>query len=158
MKFLKTYWSPFKPLKPVLYVGKIAKGTPYFFPRKWVKDKSKPGYLTAISKVIGFDFVDLGWKTKFNDYRFEWSPMWSFVFFRWQVALTFVAPHTDHYWESWLYYEYRTDKTKSKKERLKECMSLYSNIWTSYNKDGSTESINYYKLILRKKYLHLNEK
>jgi len=37
LKFIKSLWSPFKPFKLKWYIGKIAVGTPYFYPRKWVK-------------------------------------------------------------------------------------------------------------------------
>jgi hypothetical protein len=36
-RYLKAYFSPFKLLKPRFYIGKTAIGTPYFYPRKWVK-------------------------------------------------------------------------------------------------------------------------
>ena len=36
LKFLKALNSPFKPFKLKWYIGKIAIGTPYFYPRKWV--------------------------------------------------------------------------------------------------------------------------
>ena len=117
--FLKVYNSPFRNPKLRLYIGKVAVGTPYFFPRKWVKAtperatkaalqeiddvikynersseykrtvksfddlfNEKMRYNYAEPKKIGFDFVSLGWKTKWTntDYRFEWSPVWSFVF------------------------------------------------------------------------------
>ena len=150
--FLKAYFSPFKPLKLRFYIGKIAVGTPYFLPRRWVKSKDKPGYMTPIPKKIGFDFVALGWKTKWDEYRLEWAPIWSFVFFRWQIAIIFKAPHEDHYWESWLFYENDTNKTKSKKERIKECKEKSPSIWTVSNQ-GVTTTIDYYTKILRKKYL-----
>ena len=35
--FLKALNSPFKPFRLIWYCGKVAIGTPYFFPRKWVK-------------------------------------------------------------------------------------------------------------------------
>ena len=35
--FLKAFNSPFKRPKLVWYIGKVALGTPIFFPRKWVK-------------------------------------------------------------------------------------------------------------------------
>ena len=35
--FLKILNSPFKLPRLKLYVGKIAVGTPYFLPRRWVK-------------------------------------------------------------------------------------------------------------------------
>ena len=49
--------SPFKPFKVGFYAGKIAIGVPYFFPRKWIKNPDKSGYLKAVPKKIGFDFV-----------------------------------------------------------------------------------------------------
>lgn len=182
--FLKALNSPFKPFKLKWYIGKIAIGTPYFFPRKWVdlnekeveaKAKEKYDKLNeelktkvtldhykqqykdtqkAIPKLIGFDFVELGWKTKWSgtDYRFEYAPLISFVFFKWQIALMFIAPEPDHYWTSWLYYEYNTNKSFSKRKRIEQCQKEFPQNWTQY-KNGNKETINYYKLILKEKYL-----
>ena len=191
-KYLKAYFSPFKPLTPRFYIGKTAIGTPYFYPRKWVKatpelarkealreikrvedfnernknnghsmpirefDKiyaEKMRYSFPVDKKIGFDFVELGWKTKWSatDIRFEWAPIWSFVFFGYQIAIIWNAPEQDHYWECWLYYELHTDKNKSKAERIEQCKTEFPCNWTSH-KDGE-ETICYYDLILRKKYL-----
>lgn len=174
-------------------MGKIAIGTPIFYPRKWVKaipesahkatlqfikkeetyNKNNPEYARkikpydeiyqeklrsryAIPKKIGFDFVSLGWKTKWKstDYRFEWSPMISFVFFKWQFVVFFIPEHQDHVWTSWLYYENDTDKTKSVKERIKQCKEGFPQNWIHYkgaNSEG--EKIDYYNLILKNKYL-----
>lgn len=192
IRFLRTYNSPFKPLKLKWYCGKIALGTPYFFPRKWVKGtpklindailkhierekrynelnpnharfiksydeiyEEKKSYSYAVPKKIGFDFVRLGWKTKWrsDDYRFEWSPMISFVFFKWQIAVTFVAPHADHYWESWLYYTRETNKSAPIADRIAQCRKEAPQIWTNHNSDGTKETTNYYDLILKKKWL-----
>lgn len=182
--FLKALNSPFKPFKLKWYIGKIAIGTPYFFPRKWVDlnekeievkaqkkyDKLDEEFKTKVTlehykqqykdtqkttpKLIGFDFVELGWKTKWSstDYRFEYSPLISFVFFKWQIAVIFSAPEPDHYWESWLYYEHNTDKSKSEKKRIEQCQKEFPQNWTQY-KNGNKEIINYYKLILKEKYL-----
>lgn len=152
-EFLKVYNSPFKRLKLSFYIGKIAIGTPYFFPRNWVQSKQKEDYLIPIPKKIGFDFVGLGWKLKWTDtdYRFEWSPVWSFVFFKWQIAIIFNAPEAYHYWESWLYFERNTDKTKSFEERIKECRIKAPQTWTRYKESGN-ETIDYYDLILKEKY------
>lgn len=182
--FLKALNSPFKPFKLKWYIGKISIGTPYFFPRKWVdlnekeveaKAKEKYDKLNeelktkvtldhykqqykntqkAIPKLIGFDFVELGWKTKWSstDYRFEYAPLISFVFFKWQIALMFIAPEPDHYWTSWLYYEYNTNKSKSKRKRIEQCQKEFPQNWTQY-KNGNKETINYYKFILKEKYL-----
>jgi len=103
LDFLRAYNSPFKAPRLKWYCGKVALGTPYFFPRKWVKatpalaikaavqktrdtrqwNKNNPQYLRreksfrelydesltrlhAVPKKIGFDFVPLGWKTKWD--------------------------------------------------------------------------------------------
>lgn len=187
--FLRAYNSPFKPLKLKFYCGKVALGTPYFFPRKWVKatperahqatldyiksteefNKRNPKYTRkvrsydeifankmqcsyAVPKKIGFDFVGLGWKTKWDSYRFEWSPMISFVFFKWQIAVIFVAPHLDHYWESWLYYTRETDKSAPIADRIAQCRKKAPQTWTSHS-DGKKETTDYYDLILKKKWL-----
>ena len=152
--FLKALNSPFKPFKLKWYIGRIAIGTPYFYPRIWKENKDKPDYLIAVPKKIGFDFVGLGWKTKWTsiDYRFEYAPLISFVFFKWQIAIMFIAPEHSHYWTSWLYYENNTDKSKSKRERIEQCQNEFLQNWIQY-KDGNKESANYYKLILKEKYL-----
>jgi len=132
-KWMKIYFSPFKPPKIYFYIGKLKFGTPIFYPRKWIKNKEKPGYLKAIPKKIGFDFVGLGWKIKWDvhDYRHEWDPIWSFVFFKWQIAILFTPPH--HYWECWLAYMH-TNKKRTVKNRLKEAINNFPCIWVSNNK------------------------
>ena len=130
--FLKVFWSPFKRPKVKLYIGKVALGTPIFYPRRLVKltkDEVKAKvrekvkkymensseYITAsmcgkiiestensrkfIPKKIGFDFVGLGLKSKWSDtdYRFEWGLIWWFVFFTWQIAITFEVTSLYHY-------------------------------------------------------------
>ena len=154
MNYLKAFNSPFKRPKLVWYFGKTRLGTPYFLPRKWVKDSNKPGYLKAIPKKVGFDFVDLGWKTKWTDtdYRFEWAPRISFVFFGYQLAVTVIAPEQDHYWEAWLYYERNTDHTKSKKERIAQCIEGFPLIYTVHQTNKPKETVNYYDFILKQKY------
>jgi len=155
LSFLKALWSPFKPFKLKCYIGEIAIGTPYFFPRTWVKNKNKEGYLTAVPKKIGFDFVGLGWKTKWSDtdYRFEWNPVWSFVFFKWQIAVIVNAPIEHHYWEAWLYYERDTDKSKPKEERIQICMNEFPLICTVWENGKEPYKVNYYKDVLKNKYL-----
>ena len=178
--FLRTYNSPFKPLKLVFYFGKIARGVPYFFPRNWIPfteedainrakehfeknpkaaelipfDKmvnSYRNYTKAVPKKVGFDFVGLGWKTKFDSYRFEFSPIWSFVFFGYQLTLTFVAPHDMHYWECFLVYHYETDRTKSWEERLEQAKKEYCCIWSQGTGDEKV-STDYWELIIKDKW------
>jgi hypothetical protein len=152
LQFLKSLFSPFKPFSLKLYIGKMRIGTPYFYPRKWIKNKEKPGYLKAIPKKVGFDFIGLGYKTKWSntDYIFEWSPLLSFVFFGYQLAIMVKVDEPDFYWTAWLYYENDTNKKLSKEDRLRDCIKNFPLIYTTYGEGGST---NYYKLILRKRYL-----
>ena len=183
--------SPFKRFKIGFYVGKIAIGVPYFFPRKWVKGNNKmitvavtseiaaqkkwnelnpeharkiksfeelfqekKNYNFAVPRIIGFDSCGLGWKTKWTDtdYRHEWNPVFSFVFFGYQIAITIYSPYHDHYWTSWLFYKNDTDKTKSKMERVEQCRKEFPQIWIS-SKEGVDETIDYYDRILKPKYI-----
>lgn len=183
--WIKVLFSPFKPFKIRVYIGKTTIGVPYFLPRKWVKYTEKDieekinevmnnpkfiqkpydywydsykNYSKAVSLKVGFSYCDLGWKTKWSDtdYRYEWNPVLSFVFFGYQIALRVYTEYPDHYWTSWLYYERNTNKTKSKKERIQQCIKEFPQIWqTSKHVDNQIvrETTDYYKLILRKKYL-----
>ena len=119
--FLKALNSPFIPFKLSFYYGDISIGLPYFLPRKLVKDKEKGG-LKFVSKKFGFNFCSLGWKTKWSndDFRFEWSPVLSFVCFNRQFAITVNTPNDYSYWEAWLYYEKCTDKSLSIEKRVRQ--------------------------------------
>lgn len=115
--------------------------------------QEKLRYDFPIPKKIGFDFLGLGWKTKWSDtdYRFEWAPVWSFVFFGYQIALIFVAPEQHHYWEAWLYYEMDTNKSHSPEVRIQTTMHEFPLNCTVYTK-GTEEKVNYYNHILKNKY------
>ena len=182
LRWIKALWSPFKPFKVGFYAGKLAVGTPYFYPRKWVKytdedaikasvehkaNKNKvqvsdkqlfemyKKYSKAVPLKVGFDWCSLGYKTKWSDtdFRFEWNPVFTFVFFGYQLALTVYSPYHDHYWTSWLYYEYATDKTKSKRERVEQCRKELNQTWTSHRHDEEPVTTDYYTKILKSKYL-----
>lgn len=154
-KFLKVFNSPFKRPKLKWYFGKVAIGTPYFFPRKWVNNPEKPGYKMAVPKKIGFDFVGLGYKTKWDehDYRFEWGPLWSFVFFKWQIVVSFNVPDPHHYWVCWLTYENDTNKDLPVEERIKITKEINPEIWTLSRGEGKKETICYWDKVLKEKYL-----
>jgi len=177
-RWVKALFSPFKPFKVSFYAGKTQVGVPYFYPRKWVKytdedaikaateykaNKNKllvsdeqlfkmyKNYSKPVPLKVGFSYCSLGWKTKWSDtdFRHEWNPVLSFVFFGYQIALTFYSPYGCHYWEPWLYYEYATDKTKSKRERIEQCKKEAPETWTSSDEG----TVDYYERILKKKYL-----
>jgi hypothetical protein len=143
--WMRVYFSPFKPILPKLYIGEVAIGTPYFLPRVWDRNgKPKP-------KTIGFDFVGMGWKTKWtsDDYRHEWNPVWSFVFFKWQIVLMFTPKEDSHYWECWLYYS-RNTKGRTK-ERLEQARKEFPCTWTT-NRGKSELKICYWDVILKEKW------
>lgn len=180
--------SPFVGLRLKWYFGKIQHGTPYFLPRKWVKMTQKDceevltkdlanaekygwSYTTnrtweyyknhtkAVQiKYFGFNSTTLGWKIKWEDYRFEWAPCYSLVIFGKQLFVCVLpkmekvcedrAIRQDCYWEAYLTYKYRTDKTKLKEERLQETVKQYSCSWGS-EKNGY---VDYYPFILKNKY------
>lgn len=184
-KWMKIYFSPFRPPKPKLYIGKTAIGVPHFYPRVWKKvtpqiaadraikrleeinnhnkinehklreasfEELYERYINSLfaePKKIGFDFCDLGWKTKFNSFRFESSPIWSFVCFGYQIAITFVLENDMHSWECFLAYEYDTDKSKSAEERIRQARKKHPNIWTSYDK-GVKTTADYWDLAIKK--------
>ena len=181
-RWLKVLNSPFKPFKVSFYIGKTQVGVPFFYPRKWVKfgeedikramadHRSKKGlvqvsdkqlydmyknYNKAVPLKVGFSYCSLGWKTKWSsaDFRHEWNPVLSFVFFGYQIALTFYSPYHSHYWEPWLYYEYETDKTKSKRERIEQCRKEAPQTWTTSRYDEEPVTTDYYTKILKSKYL-----
>jgi len=190
-----SFSSPFKRPRLKWYLGKVALGTPYFFPRRWVKPsqkmlvdsaikdiaerkrwnevnekygntlkriptieelcEQKKNYQFSVPKKIGFDFVPMRWKTKWadTDYRFESGPLWSFVFFKWQIGLIFEVEEMSHYWECWLFYTYNTDRTKSNEERIKEARKGFPCRWTTHRGEGKKETICYWDLILKPSYI-----
>lgn len=149
--YLKAFCSPFQRPSLKWYFGKVAIGVPYFFPRRWVKDKDT-GYSLPVPRKIGFDHCSLGWKTKWTetDYRYEYSPVLSFVFFKWQIAVTVWVEYPDCYWTAFLYYLYHTKGTE--RERVEQCKNGFSLMFTRYSVGKPEEKINYYDLILKNKY------
>ena len=116
--------------------------------------QEKIKYRFPVQLKVGFDYCGLGYKTKWTDtdFRYEWPPTFTFVFFGYQIAAVVGHKHASHYWECWLYYEYATDKTKSKSERIKQCRKEFKQTWT-VSSMGKEEVVDYYQHILKTKYL-----
>lgn len=146
--WMKVFLSPFRPPVPVLYVGKIAVGVPYMLPRVWVKDKDDKTF-TSRPKKFGFDIVPLGYKWKYYELRHEWNPVWSFVIGKYQIAVIWKKEGLE--WESYLTYEYKTDKALKRKQRLEQCREIDSNVWTRYA-NGEESRIDYFLLSLKRKW------
>ena len=113
-----------------------------------------------VPRRFGFDYIGLGYKTKWTDtdYRFEWSPRLSFVCFGYQIAVTVVPKlpkdvSIDYYWESWLYYNYNTDVTKTPKERIAETRKERTGMITSYQKGKDPVTTCIWDSILKSRYL-----
>jgi hypothetical protein len=61
--WMRVYFSPFKPIIPKLYIGKVAIGTPYFLPRKFRRYTAQEAIDAVIkelnekpqSRKIGFE-------------------------------------------------------------------------------------------------------
>lgn len=138
MNFLKVYMTPLQRPKIKLYIGRRRVGTPIFYPRK----------------RIAFKKWDLGYKTKWtsDDYRFEWNPGFSFVFFDFQIAVAFTHDHPSHYWEGFLYYYFDTEGTVE--DRLKWAIDGFPMIYKVSGKDGR-KVFTYWDKIVRKRYVDL---
>ena len=153
-EWMKVYFSPFKFFLPRFYLGKTKIGVPYFLPRNMKLNKETRRYEFS-EKKVGFSFCGLGWKTKWSstDFRHEYNPVWSFVAFGYQIALIFRPEHDTHYFECWLAYEYDTDKSKSRKERLKEAIEKHPCTWTSHY-NGEKTTTDYWKVCVKNKYIN----
>lgn len=151
-EWMKVYFSPFKSFLPKFYIGRTAIGVPFFLPRNMKLNKEKRHYEFS-EKKVGFSFCGMGWKTKYDDFRHEYNPVWSFVAFGYQIALIFRPEHDMHYWECWLAYEYDTDKLKSRKERLKEAIEKHPCAWTSHY-NGEKTTTDYWDVVIKEKYIN----
>lgn len=138
------YWNEYN--NPFYYWWKVRKY--YKFKYRWVIGKYywQFGDWIRMPKVF-FKCMGLGWKSKYDSYRFEWPPYILFRFFKWQIRFVvgpteLVSP--DIYWESILE---ATDKTD--KRSFKEIID--SHVWSD-NKIPDKLDAFYYDLLTKKGY------
>lgn len=127
--------SPFKFPKPVFYAGKRGIGRPYFITKK----------------KVDLQIMGLWYKSKFDQWRHEYSPRIILTVFGFQFAVFFGNNSmTDmSRWEAWLYYR-DTPSNLDTLDRLSIVFDQYSAKW------GNNESTtNYYFRILKNKYKSL---
>lgn len=125
----------FKPLVKKYYLGRLAHGCPYFYPLGFcstvmavMNEKQQHfrcNYFLLFGKYVYYGWpvkarvVDLGWKDKYGDPRYEWSPAFHIYFFKWQFS-SWYLPMTkdiDTYFEMFLwYYSYCGKDLKKAKE------------------------------------------
>lgn len=127
MGWMKIFFSPFKSPTPFVHIGKIKVGVPYMLPRVWRTSKEDDKHMTATPRKFGFDIVSLGWKWKFDSVRHEWNPVWSFVIWKLQIAIIWHLECRE--WESYLEYEYNTNKEYTKLVRLLDSRRQNPNVW-----------------------------
>lgn len=82
----------------------------------------RPTYDLPSWFYIHFEMDDLGWKTKWWEYRFETRPYISFTFFLWEFEIIWHAPvntrgevEDSFYWESLMEFIWCDDYVKHKK-------------------------------------------
>ena len=96
---------------------------------------------------VFFKCMGLGWKSKYDSYRFEWPPYILFRFFKWQIRFV-VGPtesvSSDIYWESILEATDETDKRSFKE-------IIDSHVWTSSKTPDKLDAF-YYDLLTKKGY------
>lgn len=131
--------------------------------KTWL-DNQHESHKFVQAKWFKFDYVRLGWKTKWDEYRFEWNPGFSLVLFNKQLNVIFKPdmPTTfdfdDVYWEGWLTYNFETDKKKPVHDRLIEFFNKYGAIWKRTNELGKEEDVDYMYEILKPNYHWLYSK
>ncbi len=136
------YWNEYK--NPFYYWWKVRKLFKY--KSKWFIGKYYWTFGDYIKESpVSLRFRGLGWKTKYNDNRFEWSPCIYFKFFKWQIRYV-IGPIDECYlyWETildWFYNdENRTFKQCVNRNTLSgikenEIYNVYTkNLLTNYGK------------------------
>jgi hypothetical protein len=156
--FLPRKWVPFTredALEKATKVSQMSSSIYFCKDPNTIVDEFMKYTKKAVPLKVGFSYCSLGWKTKWTntDFRHEWTPIFSFVFFGYQIAAIVSQKDSSHYWEAWLYYEYATDKTKSKRERVEQCRKEAPQTWTSHKHDEEPVTTDYYERILKSKYL-----
>ena len=138
------YWNEYN--NPFYYWWKVRKY--YKFKYRWVIGKYywQFGDWIRMPKVF-FKCMGLGWKSKYDSYRFEWPPYILFRFFKWQIRFVvgpteLVSP--DIYWESILEATDETDKRSFKE-------IIDSHVWSD-NKIPDKLDAFYYDLLTKKGY------
>lgn len=85
--------------------------------KKWHLSWIKPQYELPIWLSFHIFNHDVGWKTKWDDTRFEWPPQFTIVFFGFAFSIWLSTPkcedwylHQDGYWEGIIDYGFYKDK------------------------------------------------
>lgn len=130
--------------------GKLKAGD-YVWSRN-IRKKLKKWHLSWIPPIVNLPIwmrfhivnLDLGWKTKWDDVRYEFPPQFSIIAFGFSLTFTLHSPIQnefacdDHYWEAILNHIYMN------KAGDLERTILLSGIWSKYNKKD--EEIKFFAL------------
>jgi hypothetical protein len=150
-EIIKTFLglSIFKRPSIGFYFGWIRLGTPYFYPRKWVKADS--GSKGIYVKWLWLQTVNLGWKTKWSseDIRFEWNPAIHFIFLYTQTVIFLKHAEPDYYWCALILYAKTNGSHEEKVAAVKKQFSFRYITW----KDGVESKRDTKKEIFTDKFL-----
>lgn len=140
--------------------GRLKSGD-YIWNRK-IRKKLKKWHLSWIPPVIKLPIwtrfhivnLDLGWKTKWDDYRYEYPPQFSIIAFGFSLSFTLHSPETNefandnHYWESILNYLYA-----NKSNTLEEAVRV-TGVWSLYKSKEGNKCIKFFAV--RPEYINQN--
>lgn len=140
--------------------------SPFIFPRIKIRlgsIQSSPWVRKSLKFKIGKKDIDIkisyygaGWKVKYNEYvSFESSPYFSIIIGDKQLFISLKSPVENEcvYWESYLYYQYLTDRKWSKLDRLIETRNKQGMAFTNYSPPSyEPKHIDYYYEITKRKY------
>ena len=107
--------------------------------KKWHLSWVKPVMYLPMWLKFKIINLDVGWKTKWDDVRYEYPPQFSIIAFGLSLTFTLHCPvskdycHDDSYWESILTHLY-LNKPRELKETIDEC-----GIWRRVGDEGNTE-------------------
>jgi hypothetical protein len=117
-EIIKTFLglSVFKRPSIGFYFGKIRLGAPYFYPRKWVKNKDGSSK-TVYVKWLWLQIVRLGFKSKWSseDIRYEWPPSIHIIICKLQIVFWLKHDNEDDYWKSIILYTDFNGKSEEEK-------------------------------------------
>jgi hypothetical protein len=80
--------------------------------KEWIKNIFGSYYLIQIGYPIAIKNIQLGWKWKYDDVRYEWYPSFQIYFFLWQFVISWHSPdgNDNRYYEQILHYLKKANK------------------------------------------------
>ena len=134
---LREYYERYPHLKNFLKGENIYKNIPMVRRNKyWIKRIFGNEYFISIGYPFAITNIQLGWKWKFDDIRYEWMPSFQIFIFNWQFVKIYLAPDGDNdkYYEMILHWMKKCNKDIKKAEETWSWIDLKTKKST-WNKD-----------------------